>query len=252
VSGAAPAPFVVLVRPQLGENIGTAARAMRNFGLTALRLVAPECGWPSAKAVVAASGAHEVLGAATLHRDTAAAVADLEHLFATTARGRGLDLPVLTAEAAAAEARRLCAAGRRVGFLFGPERTGLENEDLRLADALVTIPTAPDFASLNLAQAVLLLAYEWHKAGDGRPAVLDPVAGEPQATKAELEGLLDQLLAALDAVDFFKSPDRRRSLGPAIEVMLTRRGLTRSEVHLLRGIVKELAAGGARRASSGV
>ncbi len=234
---------IVLARPQLGENIGAAARAMRNFGLRALRLVAPECGWPSAKAVVAASGAHDVLGAATVHGTVAEAVADLQHLFATTARTRELKLPVLTAEAAAAEAQRLVAAGRRVGFLFGPERTGLENEDLRTADALVTIPTDPDFASLNLAQSVLILAYEWRRAGERTAPVLDPAAAEPPATKAELAGLLDHLLRELDAVDFFKSPDRRASLGAAIEVMLTRRGPTRSEVHLLHGIVKELAHG---------
>jgi tRNA/rRNA methyltransferase len=236
-------PAVVLVRPQLGENIGTTARAMRNFGLRALRLVAPECGWPSAKAVVAASGAHDVLGAARLYPSAREAVADLQHVFATTARARELKLPVLTAEAAAAEARRLVGEGRQVGFLFGPERTGLENEELLSADALVTIPTDPGFASLNLAQAVLILAYEWHRAGDHTPPVRDPAATEPQAEKAELAGLVDQLLSELEAVDFFKSPDRRVSLGAAIQVMLARRGLTKSEVHLLRGIVKELAHG---------
>lgn len=244
-------PVVVLARPQLGENIGSAARAMRNFGLRALRLVAPECGWPSAKAVVAASGAHDVLGAATLHRTTGEAAADLQHLFATTARARELKLPVLTAEAAAQEARRLVAAGRKVGFLFGPERTGLENEELLLADALVTIPTDPTFASLNLAQAVLILAYEWHRAGERPPAERDPAAAEPPAEKAELQGLVDQLLAELDAVDFFKSADRRASLGAAIQVMLGRRGLTKSEVHLLRGIVKELAHGRRRGLTGG-
>lgn len=241
-------PVVVLARPQLGENIGTAARAMRNFGLAALRLAAPACGWPNAKAVVAASGAHDVLGAATLYPDTAAALADLEHVFATTGRGRELKLPVLIAEAAAARARQLVAAGRRVGFLFGPERTGLVNEELVLADALVTIPTDPGFASLNLAQAVLLIGYEWHKAGERRAPELDPATADPPATKAELRALVDQLLAELEAVDFFKSPDRRASLGPAIEVMLSRRALTRPEVNLLRGIVKELVLGRQGRA----
>lgn len=241
-----PAPCVVLARPQLGENVGTVARAMRNFGLAELRLAAPACGWPNAKAVVAASGAHDVLGRATLYASVREAVADLQHLFATTARGRELKIPVLTAEAAAAEARRLVAAGRRVGFLFGPERTGLENEELLLADALVTIPTDPGFASLNLAQAVLLLGYEWHKQGDHRPAVLDPAEAEAPAGKGELAGLVDQLRAELEAVDFFKSPDRRMSLGAAIEVMLARRRLTLPEVNLLRGIVKELARGAGR------
>lgn len=239
----APQPVVVLVRPQLGENVGTVARAMRNFGLDRLRLAAPECGWPNAKAVVAASGAHDVLGRAELFPSTRAAVADLEHVFATTARGRDMRIPVLTAEAAAAEMARLVATGRAVGILFGPERTGLENEDLLLADALVTIPTAPDFASLNLAQAVLILAYEWFRSRDRRPARIEPGANEPPATRAELQGLVDHLLAELDTVDFFKSADRRASLAPVIATMLARRELSKSEVHLLRGIVKELARG---------
>jgi tRNA/rRNA methyltransferase len=246
------APCVVLARPQLGENVGTVARAMRNFGLASLRLAAPACGWPNAKAVVAASGAHDVLGRATLHGSVGLAVADLEHLFATTARGRELKIPVLTAEAAAAEAHRLVAAGRRVGFLFGPERTGLENEELVLADALVTIPTAPDFASLNLGQAVLLVGYEWQKQAQLRPAVLDPAEAEPPAGKGELAGVVAQLLRELEAVDFFKSPDRRASLGAAIEVMLARRRLTLPEVNLLRGIVKELAGGRRAAAPGGV
>lgn len=242
----AAAPCVVLARPQLGENVGAVARAMRNFGLAHLRLAAPACGWPNVKAVVAASGAHEVLGRATLHASVGEAVADLQHLFATTARGRELKIPVLTAEAAAAEARRLVAAGRRVGFLFGPERTGLQNEELLSADALVTIPTDPGFASLNLAQAVLILGYEWYRQGDRRPAAFDPAEVEAPAGKGELAGLVRQLLDELEAVDFFKSPDRRASLGAAIAVMLSRRRLTLPEVNLLRGIVKELARGAGR------
>ncbi|MDW8340737.1 MAG: RNA methyltransferase [Geminicoccaceae bacterium] len=236
-------PVFVLVRPQLGENVGAAARAMRNFGLTRLRLVAPECGWPNAKAVVAASGAHDVLGRTEVFSTLADAIGDREYLFATTARPRDLSIPVLTPEAAAQEMRRLARAGRRVGVLFGPERTGLENEELLVAQALVTIPTAPDFASLNLAQAVLVAAYAWFRARDDTPPRVDPAEAEPPATRAELTGLVEQLLADLDAVDFFKSPDRRASLAPVIAVSLTRRGLTRSEVHLWRGILKELARG---------
>lgn len=243
MSAAQAQPVILLVRPQLGENVGTAARAMRNFGLTRLRLVAPECGWPNAKAVVAASGAYDVLGATEVFADLRQAAADLEYVFATTARARDLAIPVLAPEAAAEEMHRLGAAGRPIGILFGPERTGLENDELLTAQALITIPTAPDFASLNLAQAVLLLAYCWFRAGIQVPAAIDPAAGEPKATQAELAGLIDQLLADLDAVDFFKSPDRRASLAPVIAVSLTRRGLTRSEVHLWRGIFKELARG---------
>lgn len=238
-----PAPVVILVRPQLGENVGTAARAMLNFALTELRLVAPECGWPNAKAVVACSGAYAVLEGARTFPTVEAAIGDLVHVFATTARRRDLKKPVLTAEVAAKEARRLAAEGRRVGFLFGAERTGLTNDELVLADAIVRVPLNPDFASLNLAQAVLLVAHEWFAAADRTPEVSHALkAGEP-ATKAEIDGLLAQLVAELDAVDFFKSPDRRQGLIGTIKVMIERRRWTRPEVNLFRGIVKELAHG---------
>jgi tRNA/rRNA methyltransferase len=236
-------PVIVLARPQIGENIGTAARAMLNFGLTGLRLVAPECGWPNGRAVVACSGAYEVLHGATLHDSVAAAVGDLHNLFATTARLRELKKPILTGAQAASEARRLAAEGRHVGFLFGAERTGLTNEELLLADAIVRVPLNPAFTSLNLAQAVLLLAYEWFKAADQTPpARPSRHEGEP-ATKAEVDGLLEQLVQELDRVDFFKSANRRQGLVRTIKVMVERRAWTRAEIHLFRGIVKELVLG---------
>jgi tRNA/rRNA methyltransferase len=240
------APVVILCRTQMGENIGTAARAMLNFGLTELRLVAPSCGWPNAKAVVAASGAVEVLNRVELFPDLAAATADLHHALATTARPRELAKPVHDAEQAGAVAASLLRDGRRVGVVFGPERTGLTNDELLLADALVSFPVNPAFASLNLAQAVLLFGYAWFR-GAG-PATAEATAGAPArdevpATKAELAGLLDHLVRELDAVDFFRAEERRASLIRAIAVMLERRRWTTAEVHLMRGMVKDLTGG---------
>jgi tRNA/rRNA methyltransferase len=240
----AGAPVVVLCRPQMGENIGTTARAMLNFGLTELRLVRPDCGWPSAKAVAAASGAVAVLNGVRVYDALTDALADLHHTLATTARPRELRKDVVAPEEAVRRARGHLAAGRRTGLLFGPERTGLTNEELLLADAVVSIPVNPAFASLNLAQAVLLCAYEWHRSGleAGAAGPATPGTAEP-ATKAEVAGLVDHLVRELDAVDFFRSPDRRGSLVHAITVLLERRQLTRPEVHLLRGIVKDLSGG---------
>lgn len=244
-----PAPVVILCRTQMGENIGTTARAMLNFGLSELRLVAPQCGWPNAKAVVAASGAVEVLNRVGVFPDLVAATADLHHTFATTARAREFAKPVHTAEAAAADAWTHLGAGRRVGLVFGPERTGLTNDELLLADGLVTFATNPAFASLNVAQAVLLQGYEWfrqvqHAAADaGLPA--DPVAGEAPApaTKAELAGLVDHLVHELDEANFFRTEQRRASLVRAITVMIERRQWASSEVHLMRGVIKDLVGG---------
>lgn len=236
-----PGPAVILCRTQLGENIGATARAMLNFGLTELRLVAPQCGWPNAKAVNTASGAVEILNRVELYPDLIAATADLHHTFATTARARELGKPVRDAEQAAAEARALLTQGRKVGVVFGPERTGLTNEELLLADAIVSFPVNPAFASLNVAQAVLLFGYAWFRQA-GRPAEI-PAEAETPATKAELAGLLDHLVRELDAANFFRTPQRRGSLVRAIAVMLERRGWTSSEVHLMRGIVKDLAGG---------
>ena len=253
---AGPQPVVVLCRPQMGENIGAAARAMLNFGLTELRLVRPACGWPNAKAVLSASGANVVLNGVRVFGDAGEALADLHHTFATTARNRELKKDVLTPEAAAREIRRLVGSGRRVGLMFGPERTGLTNEELLLADAIVSVPVNPDYASLNLGQAVLLCAYEWFRTGLGEGVAsarveVDPDDGREPATKAEVAGAVEHLVRELDAVDFFRSENRRGSLVDAISVMLERRRMTRPEVHLLRGIVKDLAGGRRARAKPG-
>jgi tRNA/rRNA methyltransferase len=236
-------PVVILCRPQIGDNAGAVARAMLNFGLTELRLVRPEFGWPNAKAVAASAGAAEVLSGVRTFDALVEALADVQHVLATTARPRELHKPILTAAAAAERAHALCLEERRVAFLFGAERTGLTNEELRLAEALVTIPTNPRFSSLNLAQAVLVLAYEHYRLRDATPLRREPPA-PPPAGRAELQGLIDHLVGELDAVDYFRTADRRASLVGAIAQLLERRALTTSEVDLLRGVVKELARGG--------
>jgi tRNA/rRNA methyltransferase len=238
------APVVVLVRPQLGENVGTAARAMLNFGLKDLRLVQPQCGWPNVKAVQAASGATEVLNRLRLFDRVGDAAADLHRLYATTARARDLPKPVVSAARAAQEARAALAAGERVGILFGPERTGLANDDLVYADAVVSIPVNPDFVSLNLAQAVLLIAYEWFQAGGGVADRREAAPAGAPATKGELDHLLEHLIAELDAVNFFRSADRRESMSRALRLIFARADLRTPDVHLLRGVIKDLARGG--------
>jgi tRNA/rRNA methyltransferase len=242
----AGAPVVVLVRPQLGENVGTAARAMLNFGLSELRLVAPQCGWPNVKALQAASGATAILNDLRLFDRVEDAVADLEVLFATTARPRDLPKRVVTAAGAAREARAAARAGRRVGVLFGPERTGLANDDLIFADAVLSVPLNPDFSSLNLAQAVLLVGYEWFQAGAPGP-LRQTSAASRRATKGELEQLVEHLVGELDAVDFFRTADRRGSMVRTLKVIVQRADLHEADVHLLRGVIKSLARGPRRR-----
>ena len=237
------APVVILVRPQLGENVGAAARAMLNFGLRDLRLVRPQCGWPNVKALQAASGATEVLNRLQLFDGVAAAAADLHRLYATTARSRDIAKPVVTAAEAAREARAALEAGERVGILFGPERTGLSNDDLIYADALVSVPVNPDFFSLNLAQAVLLVAYEWFESGGAIPERRETLPAGRRATKGELKRLLDHLIAELDAVDFFRTADRRQSMSRALKLIFARADLHEPDVHLLRGVIKDLAHG---------
>jgi tRNA/rRNA methyltransferase len=238
----APAPAVILVGTQLGENVGTAARAMLNFGLTDLRLVQPKCGWPNVKALNAASGATEVLNRLRVFERVEDATAGLHRVYATTARPRDLQKRALDAAGAAREARAEMALGRQIGLLFGPERTGLANDDLLYADAVVTVPLNPAFSSLNLAQAVLLLGYEWFRAGEGAPAPAAPREPRP-ATKGELEGLLAHLVGELDATDFFRAPDRRPSLVRTLKVVGQRAGLREPDVHLLHGVIKALARG---------
>ena len=242
IEGLPPAPAVVLIGTQLGENIGTTARAMLNFGLTDLRLVRPKCGWPNVKALKACSGATEVLNGVRIYDSTDAATADLRLVLATTARPRDLPKPVVTAAEAGRDLRAAMAAGHAAGVLFGPERTGLSNDDLIYADAVLTVPLNPSYSSLNLAQAVLLIAYEWFQAGaPDRPQPSTTQARRP-ATKGELQGLLDHVVGELDATNFFRTPDRRQSMLQSMKVVIQRANLREPDIHLLRGMIKALAS----------
>lgn len=235
-------PAVILVDPQLGENIGTAARAMLNCGLTDLRLVRPRDGWPNAHAQRAASGADIVLEGARLYDRTEDAIADLARVYATTARQRFMTKPVVTPRQAAAEMRGLVASGTgQCGVLFGRERTGLENDDIVLADAILSVPLNPSFTSLNLAQAVLLIGYEWFTAGDATPPRVMSAGGQPPATKAELVNFFEHLERELDDADFFRVADKRPSMVRSIRNLLQRTEPTAQEVRTLHGIVTALA-----------
>jgi len=234
-------PAIILVEPQLGENIGTAARAMLNCGLTDLRLVKPRDGWPSEKARSAASGADKVIDGARLYESTDAAIADLARVYATTARQRGMIKRVATPRRAAKEMRKAASAGRKVGVLFGRERTGLENDDIALADAVIAVPLNPGFASLNLAQAVLLVGYEWFQAADETPPSQLIVNETRPATKAELLNFFVQLEKHLVDSGFLRNIEKRPSMVRNIRNLFQRAGLTRQEVRTLHGIVSDLS-----------
>ncbi len=233
-------PVFVLVRPQMGENIGAAARAMLNFGLDRLRLVSPRDGWPNPAAVAMASGAGRLLDAATLHDDLPGAVADCHYVYATTARARDLTKPVFTPEAAMADAAARIGAGQRVAVLFGPERAGLENDDVSRANAIVTVPVNPDFPSLNLAQCVLLTGYEWRRATHAAPGHVTELAGTDWATADEVEILATHYEDRLDAAGFFfpevKSAHMRRNL----RNLWSRMPLTRADVQILHGVMRQM------------
>ena len=230
-------PAVILVEPQLGENIGTAARAMANFGLTRLRLVSPRDGWPNEKAVAASSGAEDVVASAELFDDVPAAVADLGFVFATTARPREIAKRVRGPKEAATELSAHARQGAGTGILFGRERWGLTNDEMALADEIVTLPVDPEHASLNIAQAVLIIAYEWRLAalGDALPFA-GANAMEP-APKADLMRLFEHLEAALDRAGFFRPPEKRAHMVQSLRAMLQRAGLSEQEVRTLRGVV---------------
>jgi tRNA/rRNA methyltransferase len=233
----ASGPAIILVGPQMGENIGAVARAMANFGLDDLRLVAPRDGWPNPAAVAMASGADAVLEAARVYRATDDAIGDLHHVYATTARGRDMLKPVQTPAQAAGEMRAAVAAGRQVGVLFGPERSGLNNDDVCLAGTVISIPVNPAFASLNLAQAVLLVAYEWF-AGQARAALPD---FGPPASAGELVGLFEHLEGALEDAGFFYPPEKRPAMVRNLRNMWQRAGLLEQDVRTLRGVIRALA-----------
>ena len=234
-------PAIILVEPQLGENIGTAIRAMANFGLTELRLVRPREPWPNEKGLAAASGADRALHRIATFDSLRDAIADLGFLYATTARAREVAKPVVGPRAAAREVRRLAAAETPSGIMFGPERTGLTNEDLSLADEILTYPVDPGFASINLAQAVLLFGYEWRLAGlDAEDAVPLADARPRPAPREELVRLFEHLESALAAANFFRPPEKRPHMTEALRSMLQRAGFSEQEVRTLRGVVTAL------------
>lgn len=230
-----PPPAIVLVRPQLGENIGKAARAMLNFGLTELRLVAPRDGWPNPSAGPAASGADVVLERARVFDTLAEAVADCPHVLATTVRRRGVTKPVVTPEQAAVA---IHSASGRSAILFGPERSGLETDDVAVARQIVTVPINPQFGSLNLAQAVILVAYEWSKG----EALASPSVTEiaPPAPQSELDGMIGQIHALLEEANFYYPPDRAPVTRRTLRTLLTKPGWTSQEVRTLRGVFSAL------------
>jgi tRNA/rRNA methyltransferase len=232
------APIIVLVRPQLGQNIGKAARAMLNFGLTELRLVAPRDGWPNPDAGPAASGADLVLEQATVFATTAEAIADCSHVFASTVRRRDLVVPVVDAAEMAEEIHR---TPGRTAILFGPERSGLETEDVALAAKIVTVPINPEFGSLNLAQAVILLAYEWSR---GRPLEQPTFKDvEPAAPQSEVEGLIGQVDEALDRSGYYFPEARKQVTRLTIRTLLTKPRWSSREIRAMRGMLRSIAKG---------
>jgi TrmH family RNA methyltransferase len=240
-------PVVILVRPQLADNIGACARAMANGGLFHLRLVAPRDGWPQEKAWRTASGADRLLDAATVHPTVADAVADLYHVFATCPRPRHIVKPVMTARGAAAELREITSRGLKTGLLFGPERAGLDNDDMAQADALIRYPLNPAFMSLNLAQAVLVMAYEWWTADDQTPAHTLMTNETTVATKGELDNFLTHLIAELDESGFLRNLPKRPGMVRNIQHLFQRGEVTTQELRTLHGIVTELSLGRRQR-----
>ncbi len=233
-------PAFVLVRPQMGENIGAAARAMWNFGLDAMSITAPRDGWPNPKAVAMASGAGRLLDNARLHDDVAGAVAGCSYVFATTARSRDLTKPVFSPEAAMARAFELIAAGEKVAVLFGPERTGLENDDVARANAIVSVPVNPDFASLNLAQCVLLMAYEWRRQAVDVTHETVPLGKGDWASQIEVDKLAEHYQDRLEQAGFFFPPEKAEGMKLNLRNLWSRMRLTRADVQMLHGVMRQM------------
>lgn len=234
-------PSFILVRPQMGENIGAAARAMWNFGLDRMRIVDPRDGWPNERAVALASGAGRLLDHAGLFPDVPAALSDCTYIFATTARDRDLTKPVVTPERAMAQAREITAAGGKVGVLFGPERAGLENADIAPANAIISVDVNPAFPSLNLAQCVLLCAYEWQRQGSQRAPEVMELAKTDFANGAELEALGTHYEERLEAAGFFWPPAKSESMKLTLRNLWGRLNLTRADVQTLHGVMRQMA-----------
>lgn len=232
-------PSFVLIRPQMGENIGAAARGMWNFGLDRMRITSPRDGWPNQRAVAMASGAGRLLDEAQLFDSTADAVADCAFVYATTARPRGLTKPVMSPEAAMADAARRIAAGQKVSVMFGPERAGMENEDIALANAIISVPVNPEFASLNLAQCVLLCAYEWRRASSEIDHERMDAAGEA-ATQLEVQKLAEHYEDALTKAGFFYPEDKAPHMKTNLRNLWSRMPFTRQDIQILHGVMRQM------------
>lgn len=237
-------PVIILVNPQMGENIGAAARAMMNFGLRDLRLVAPRDGWPNPKAEEMAAHGETIIHNAKVYPTTRNAVADLHYVYASTARDRRMQKPQLTPAESAEDGVKRIHDGQRIGILFGPERSGLTNEDIALAHAILTIPTDEKYASLNIAQSSVVIAYEWwvHK-NTINTALSEPDGNKISsfATGEEIHAFFDHLEQALDASYFFKLEEKKPRMWQNLRATFLRAGLSSQEVHTLRGVIAALA-----------
>lgn len=238
---APPGPAVILVDPQMGENIGATARAMLNCGLTDLRLVRPRDGWPNSRAIAASSGATLVIDNVKLFDTTQEALDDLQFVFATTARSRDMIMPVYTPRAAAAEIhQRMGKSGQKCGVLFGPERSGLVNDDIARADAVINVPLNPGFSSLNLGQAVLLIAYEWSQGANETPPRALHTGETGPVTKQEFDSFMERLEEELDNGGFFTSPDMRPTILRNLRNLFQRMEVTGQEIRTFHGIISTL------------
>ena len=232
-------PAFVLVRPQMGENIGAAARAMWNFGLDRMRITSPRDGWPNQRAVAMASGAGRLLDEAQLFDSTADAIGDCDYVYATTARPRELTKPVFSPEAAMNDARDRIAAGGKVAVLFGPERAGLENDDISRANAIISVPVNPQFASLNLGQCVLLTGYEWQRATVDTVAQTVSMTSE-WATQTEMEKLAEHYEERLETAGFFFPEHKAASMKVNLRNLWSRMPMTRADIQMLHGVMRQM------------
>jgi tRNA/rRNA methyltransferase len=247
-----PGPAVILVEPQLGENIGMAARAMGNFALSRLRIVNPRDGWPNISAQRAAAGADPILERAELFDTLQQAVADLTLLFATTARAHDQAKPVVAPDTAAREIAGHIAGGGNVGILFGRERYGLQNEEVAVANRIITFPVNPGFASLNLAQAVLLMGYEWFKLSPASSLPFAMPERSERASQHQMQAFFDNLVTELDKVEFLRPPEKRETMLVNLRNIFTRMEPTKQDMHTLHGVVMAIAEGRKGPAKGGV
>ena len=235
-----PQPVMVLVRPQMGENIGGAARAMWNFGLDRMRIVNPRDGWPNQKAIAMSSGAGRLLDEAQICGSTAEAVSDCTYVFATTARSRDLTVPVMTPEHAMNLTREKIAAGQKVAVLYGPERAGLENDDIALANAVINVPVNPEYASLNLAQCVLLTAYEWMRGATEVQPERMSMAGSDWASQGDVDALARHFEDRLDEAGFFFPEPKAEGMKINLRNMWSRFPMTRADIQMLHGMMRQM------------